>query len=282
MSEDELPLGTADSMVIDGKQYHIDAGEGDLADYVLLCGAPERSQLVSKYLEDITFETKHREYWTYTGKYKGVPVSVMSTGIGCDNVEIALVEISRVVKNPTLIRIGSCGGIQDEIAMGDLVISTGAVRLENTSLYYVNEGYPAVADYRVVSALCAAARDLGTRFHIGLTATAPSFYAAQSRHMQDFPTRAEGLLEELYKSNVANFEMESSTLFSLASVKGIKAGTVCAAYSTRYDNKPITPETKNKAEKECVLTGLGSLAYLEKIRTGENAGVKGDIWVPPF
>jgi uridine phosphorylase len=267
-------------MVIDGKQYHIDCSEGDLAEYILLCGDPARSEKTAQHFDDISFETKHREYVTFTGKYKGVPVSVMSTGIGPDNMEIAVVEISRTIANPTLIRIGSCGGMQDNIAMGDLVVSTGAVRLENTSLYYVREGYPAVADYRVVQSLCAAARDTGARFHIGLTATAPSFYAAQSRYMDDFPTREGGLLEELYKCKVANYEMESSTLFTLAHLREIKAGCVCAAYSTRHDNKPITHDQKEKAEKECLLTGLGALQYLERIKKEKKVGVKENIWLP--
>ena len=278
--EKRMPAGTADSMVTDGKQYHIGVGKGDLAEYILLCGDPARSERIARHFDEVTLESKNREYWTYTGKYKGVPVSVMSTGIGPDNVEIAVVEITRVIDNPTLIRIGSCGGLQDEIAMGDLVISTGAVRLENTSLFYVNEGYPAVADYRVLLALCAAARDSGARFHIGLTATSPSFYAAQSRHMEDFPTRAEGLVDELTACGVMNYEMESSTLFSLASVKRIKAGTVCAAYSTRYDNKPITKEQKEKAERECIETSLGALTYLEKMKQGPKAGIGDKVWLP--
>ena len=280
MDEKELPSGTADSMVIDGRQYHIDIAEGDLAEYILLCGDPARAKRVSGLFDDIRFETSHREYVTFTGTYKGVPVSVMSTGIGPDNTEIAVVEISRATKNPTLIRVGSCGGIQDEIAMGDLVVSTGAVRLENTSTFYVMEGYPAVADYQVMLALCAAARDLGARFHIGLTATAPSFYAAQSRYMEDFPTRVEGLIEELYNCKVANYEMESSCLFSLASVRGLRAGTVCAAYSTRYDNKPIMPDVKEKAEMECIKSGLGAGVYLAEMDKVPKHGVNKDIWLP--
>ncbi len=280
MSDKELPAGTADSMLINGKQYHIGCGKGDLAEYILLCGDPARAKRTAEHFDEVTFECQNREYWTYTGKYKGVPVSVMSTGIGPDNMEIAVVEISRTIRNPTLIRIGSCGGLQDEIAMGDLIVSTGAVRLENTSLYYVREGYPAVADYRVVQALCAAARDIGARFHIGLTATAPSFYAAQSRYMDDFPTREGGLLDELTSCKVANYEMESSTLFTLAQLREIKAGCVCAAYSTRYDNKPITKEQKVKAERECVLTGLGALQYLERIKKEPKVGVKDEVWVP--
>ncbi len=278
--KEELPAGTADSMVVDGKQYHIGAGEGDLAEYILLCGDPGRAERASRFLDRVQVEVKNREYWTYTGEYGGVPVSIMSTGIGPDNVEIAVVEISRVVENPTLIRIGSSGGLQDRIKMGDLIISTGAVRLENTSLYYVHEGFPAIADYRVVMALSMAARDVGARFHVGLTATAPSFYAAQSRRMDDFPVRYPGLLDELARYGVLNYEMESSTLFTLATLRGIKAGTVCAAYSTRYDNRPITKEEKKVAEKNTILTGLKAVVHLEKIKNWPKMGVSGEVWVP--
>ena len=98
--------------------------------------------------------------------------------------------------------------------------------------------------------------------------------------MDDYPVRYPGLLEELTRAGVKNYEMESSTLFTLAMLRGIKAGTVCAAYSTRLDNRAITKEEKTKAERECILTGLGALRYLEKIKKKKGYGVDGSVWLP--
>lgn len=247
----------------EGKQYHIGLKKGEVAENILLCGDPARAEKVAREFEKVNVEARNREYVTYTGTWKGLEVSVMATGIGCDNTEIAIVELLNIVENPILIRIGSCGALQPFIDLGSLVISTGAVRLENTSLYFVPEGYPAVAHYKVVQALEESARNLGYKYHVGLTATAPGFYGAQGRAV-NFPLMKPDIVESLSKLNVYNMEMEASTLFTLATVKGLMAGAVCAVYAQRKAKKGIPADLKEKAERACYLTGLNALAILRK------------------
>ena len=139
------------------RQYHIDAGPGDIAEYILLPGDQDRTTKVAALFDSVEYENRHREFATATGTYKGRRLSCVSTGIGADNVEIVVAEILAITKHPTFIRIGSCGVLRDNIEVGDLVISTGAVRLEGTTKFYVHDGYPAVADYVAVSALVEAA-----------------------------------------------------------------------------------------------------------------------------
>ncbi|MCX8172999.1 MAG: nucleoside phosphorylase [Thermoplasmata archaeon] len=245
----------------EGKQYHIGLRKGEVAENILLCGDPARAGKVAKEFEKIRVKATNREYVTYTGIWNGIEVTVMSTGIGCDNTEIAVVELLNIVENPILIRIGSCGALQPFINLGDLVISTAAVRLENTSLYFVPDGYPAVAHYKVVQALEESARKLGYRYHVGLTATAPGFYGAQGRAV-NWPLRKPDMVESLANLNVYNMEMEASTLFTLASIKGLMAGAVCAVYAQRKAKQGIPADLKERAERACYLTGLNALAVL--------------------
>ena len=248
-----------------GRQYHINLAPGELAEYIILVGDPERAVKASELLENIRVSQKNREYVTFTGEYKGMEVSVMSTGIGTDNVEIAMIEIFQITDNPAFIRVGSCGGLKEEMEVGDLVISTGAVRLENTSLFFVDEGYPAVADYEVVLALISACEAGNYTYHMGLTASASGFYGAQGRNIPGIPLRYPTLQEDMAKMNVANFEMESSTLFTLATLKGLRASTVCAVYANRPKGTFIDPVTKTRAEKECIIAGLEGFKELEKM-----------------
>lgn len=243
------------------RQYHIGVGTGELTDYILLCGDPARAERTAKLFDKINFESRNREFVTYTGTYKKMPLSVMSTGIGADNTEIAVIEISQIVKKPTFIRIGSSGSLHKNIKLGELVISTGAVRLENTSLFFVPEGYPAVADYNVVESLVQAAKRLKYSYHVGLTATAPGFYGAQCRKTS-YPLRFPELIGHLRKCNVLNFEMESSALFILSGIKGFKAGTVCAVYANRAENIFISEKEKHDAELRCIKTGLEAMRIL--------------------
>ncbi len=250
----------------EGMQYHIGLKPDDVARNVLLCGDPARARRVAKLFEKVRCERANREYVTLTGTYHGLPVSVMATGMGPDNTEIAVIELLQLVKDPVFVRIGSCGGIAMGIKLGDLVISEGAVRLENTSLYFVSEGYPAVANFEVILALLESAEALGVTHHLGLTATAPGFYGAQGRKVPGLPQpRFPKLTAELERMNVTNMEMETSALLTLASVAGVRAGAVCAVYAERRHNKFIDGELKDKAELNCIKCGLGALETLSRM-----------------
>lgn len=261
------------------RQYHIGLGPGDLAEYILLPGDPERVQRIATRLEDVEGHRQHREFASVTGTYRGERVSVVSTGIGTDNVEIVVAEILAITERPTFIRVGSCGALQPEIAVGDLIISSGSVRLEATTGFFVHEGYPAVADYEAVAALVEAAAELGHRAHVGITATAPGFYGAQGRPIPRLPIRYPDLAEEMARQRVLNFEMEASALLVLAGLAGSRAGVVCAVYAHRPSGDFADGEARSRAEAACVETGLEGLRNLAAMDRQKRA-VGADRWRP--
>ena len=247
------------------RQYHIDSGPTEIAEYILLPGDQDRTAKVAALFDEVEYENRHREFAVATGTYKGRRVSCVSTGIGTDNVEIVVAEILAITTHPTFIRIGSCGVLRDDIALGDLVITTGAVRLEATTKYFVHEGYPAVADYVAVGALVEAAHRLGHRAHLGITATAPGFYGAQGRPIPQLPIRFPNLADEMARQGVANFEMEASALLVLAGLAGCRAGVVCTAYAQRVSGDFVQGEQKDGAEHACIETGLEALKLLAEM-----------------
>ena len=261
------------------RQYHIGLGPGELAEYILLPGDPDRTPKIAQRLDSIDRENRHREFASATGTYRGLPVSIVSTGIGTDNVEIVVAEILAITEHPTFIRVGSCGALQPEMGLGDLAISTGAVRLETTTNWFVHDGYPAVADYEAVIALIEAAERLGNRYHVGLTATAPGFFGAQGRPIPQLPIRYPDLAEDMARQRVMNFEMEASALLVLAGLARSRAGVVCAVYAQRSTGDFVTGAAKDAAEAACVETGLESLLILADMDRRKRAAAT-DRWRP--
>ena len=261
------------------RQYHIALGPGELAEYVLLPGDPDRTARIATRLDTVELERRNREFATVTGTYRGQRVSIVSTGIGTDNVEIVMAEILAITKRPTFIRVGSCGALQPEIGLGDLVITSGAVRLEATTSFFVHDAYPAVAHYEAVVALVEAADRLGHRAHVGVTATAPGFFGAQGRPIPQLPIRYPDLAKEMARQRVLNFEMEASALLVLAGLAGCRAGVVCAVYAQRVTGDFVEGERKEQAEAACVETGLESLLILARMdRQKQRAST--DRWRP--
>ena len=261
------------------RQYHIGLGPGELAEYILLPGDPERTSRIASRFESIELERRHREFASATGMYRGQRVSVVSTGIGTDNVEIVMAEILAISEQPTIVRVGSSGALQPEMRLGDLAISTGAVRLEATTSFFVHDGYPAVAHYEAVVALVEAAERLGHRYHVGITATAPGFFGAQGRPIPELPIRYPDLAEDMARQRVMNFEMEASALLILSTLARCRAGVVCAVYAQRSTGEFIDGAAKDAAEAACVETGLDSLVILAGIdRQKQLAGT--DRWRP--
>ena len=242
-------------------QYHIEVGPEDVASSVLLPGNPERVEKVVEVWDDWEEKAYHREYRTATGRYRETPISVTSTGIGSPSAAIAVEELARV-GTETFIRVGSCGAIQEGMDVGDLVITTGAVRQEGTSAEYVREDYPATADYEVVCALVAAAEELGYEYHTGLTMSADSFYAGQGRPgFEGFRAAgSEALIDALRAANVKNVEMEASSILTLANVYGLRAGAVCTVYANR-----VTGAFRTEGERRAAETASLAVHYLERM-----------------
>ena len=266
------------------RQYHIDLGPGELAEYILLPGDQDRTAKVAQRFESVEFQRRHREFASATGTYKGRRTSVVSTGIGADNIEIVLAEILAITKHPTFVRIGSCGVLRDDIGLGELVITTGAVRLEATTKYFVHDGFPAVADYVAVAALVEAAHRLGHTAHLGITATAPGFYAAQGRPLAQLPVRFPDLADEMARQGVVNFEMEASALLVLATLARCRAGVICTAYAQRVSGTFVHGAQAEQAEAACIDTGLEALCLLAEMDEAVHAeGAlhwRPSLWVP--
>jgi uridine phosphorylase len=258
-----LPIGS--------RQYHIALGPGEVAEYILLPGDPDRTARIAERFDSIEVEQRNREFASVTGLYRGQRMSVVSTGIGTDNVEIVLAEILAITENPTLIRVGTCGALQPGIALGDLVISTGAVRLESTTSWFVHEGYPAVANHEAVLALIEAAERLGHRYHLGVSATTAGFYGAQGRPIPQLPIRFPDLAEQMARQGILNFEMEASAVLILAALAGRRAGVVCTVYAQRTTGDFVMGEAKERAERSVIETGLEALTILADMDRAKSA-----------
>jgi uridine phosphorylase len=249
----------------DAVQYHLEVGPDDVADAVLLPGDPERVDTITALWDDHESVAHHREYRTATGHYDDVPISVTSTGIGSPSAAIAVEELARVGVD-TFVRVGSCGAIQPAMDVGDLVITTGAVRQEGTSEEYVRADYPATADGEVVSALVAAAERLGYDYHTGVTMSADSFYAGQGRPGFDGFEAAgsDELVATLQDANVKNIEMEASAILTIASVYGLRAGAVCSVYANRTTGEFRTEGESRAAETASLAVTL--LARMDEVK----------------
>ncbi|USD38113.1 nucleoside phosphorylase [Ferrimonas sp. SCSIO 43195] len=203
------------------RQYHIGMVDGDVAEYVLLPGDPFRTDIIAKYLDDAELVAHKREHKTYTGFYKGVRISVTSTGMGCPSTAIAAEELANIGAK-VFIRLGSCAALQDEIDIGDLVVTTGAMKNEGTSKFYVPDNFPAIADLEVTSELISVAKeyctDKSAKVHWGITSTDDSFYGESPEWIQ-----------KLIDLGLKNIEMESSALFTVCHRRGLRGATICAA-----------------------------------------------------
>ncbi len=210
---------------------------GDVAPQVFLCGDPARVPRIAASWKQVREVCNRREYRIVTGECDGVAVSAASTGIGAPSTAILLEELAKLGAH-TLIRVGNSGGLSPRLDLGELVITTGAVRDDGTSRSYVAPEYPAVADYRVVSALVSAARACGARFHAGITWSLDAFYARNaileegggmgSMSFGGYWTSAqEERIRDLRSAGVLNCEMEAGVLLTLAGLFGLRAGAVC-------------------------------------------------------
>ena len=210
-------------------QYHLAIDEGDVAPTVLMPGDPARVPIIASFWDESRHVATNREYVTYTGTYKGVPISATSTGIGAPSTCIAMEELARCGAR-TFIRVGTCGTFQDYVRNGDMIIFDGAMRLEGASKRYAPIEYPAVAHHQVVQAAIAAAEGLDFPHHVGLTRSADSFYAGHPRPGSSYADYWQswwaGEFEDLHRLNIVGAEMEASLIFVLARVWRLRAGGI--------------------------------------------------------
>ena len=209
----------------DGSQYHIGLNKGDVGKYVILPGDPKRCKKIAQYFDDPKLVADNREYVTYTGYLNGEKVSVTSTGIGGPSAAIAMEELVNVGAE-VFIRVGTCGGMQLDVKGGDLVIATGAIRMEGTSKEYAPIEFPAVANLDVVNALVKASENLGYTHHTGVVQCKDSFYGQHSPEIKPVSYELMNKWEAWKRLGCLASEMESAALFIVASYLGVKVGSV--------------------------------------------------------
>ena len=209
----------------DGTQYHIGLKEGDVGEYVILPGDPKRCAKIAAYFDDAKLVADRREYTTYTGYLNGVKVSVTSTGIGGPSAAIALEELVKVGAKK-FIRVGTCGGMDIDVKSGDLVIATGAIRMEGTSKEYAPIEFPAVADYDIVTSLINAAKNLNQNYHVGVVECKDSFYGQHSPEIMPVNYELQNKWNAWLRLGCKASEMESAALFIVASYLKVKVGSI--------------------------------------------------------
>ncbi len=206
-------------------QYHIACRPGDVGRYCLLPGDPGRCEAIASFFESPRLVARNREFTTYTGALGGVPVSVVSTGIGGPSAAIAMEELANIGAD-TFIRVGTCGGIDRKVRSGDVIVVTGAVRMEGTSREYAPLEFPAVADFDVTLALVASADKLGLTYHTGVVQCKDSFYG---QHNPGRMPVSAGLIQKWAawkRLGVLGSEMESAALYTVAAARGVRCGAV--------------------------------------------------------
>ena len=206
------------------KQYHIQVGEGEVGRYVILPGDPKRCKKIAQYFDNPVLVADNREYVTYTGCLDGEKVSVTSTGIGGPSASIALEELT-LCGADTFIRVGTCGGIELDVKGGDIVVATGAIRMEGTSREYAPIEYPAVADLDVTNALVAAAKELGHTYHAGVVQCKDAFYGQHEPERMPVSYELLNKWEAWKRMGCKASEMESAALFIAASHLRVRCGS---------------------------------------------------------
>lgn len=209
----------------DGTQYHIGLKEGDVGEYVILPGDPKRCEKIAAYFEDAKLVADRREFVTYTGFLNGVKVSVTSTGIGGPSASIALEELAKIGAK-YFIRVGTCGGMDLNVKSGDLVIATGAIRMEGTTKEYAPIEFPAVADYDMVTALINSAKKLGETYHVGVVQCKDSFYGQHNPDLMPVNYELTNKWNAWLKLGCLASEMESAALFIVGSYLKVKVGSI--------------------------------------------------------
>ena len=244
-----------------GLQYHVGLGPGMVGQYVLLPGDPKRCEKIAAYFEEPQLMADSREYVTYTGLLDGVKVSVTSTGIGGPSASIAMEELTRCGAH-TFVRVGTCGGMQLPVVGGDLVIATGAIRMEGTSKEYAPIEFPAVADLEVTNALAAAAKERGAKSHIGVVQCKDSFYGQHEPEVKPVSYELLPKWEAFVRCGALASEMESAALFVVASCLKVRCGTVLLTVANQERAKAGLPNPQAHDTDLAIRTGVEALRRL--------------------
>jgi len=254
----------------DGSIYHLKLKPEHIGNKIIIAGDPQRIATISAKFDSIEYKIENREFITHTGMYNGQKVSAIATGIGTDNIDIVLNELDAIVNinlktrevmekltKLQIVRIGTCGSIQESVPSDEIVVSTHAIGLDGLLNFYnfemdaeeveIFEEFKSQTNWQerfnkpyLVEGSNSLIEKIGKGFHPGITITANGFYAPQGRKLRLKPRHEEvneDLREFSFKGHrIVNYEMETSALYGLSKLMGHEACTVCAVVANRYAN----------------------------------------------
>ncbi len=248
---------------MDEKLYHINLSKSDIqgAKYAILPGDPDRVPKIAKFFDNPQKIGQKREYVSYLGQLCGENVLCVSTGIGGPSAAICIEEL-RQLGVETFIRVGTSGGMQLDVEAGDIVVVTGAIRMEGTSKEYLPIEFPAVADLDVTVALRDAAKKLGYRYHTGVVQCKDSFYGQHAPHRMPVSYELENKWQAWIKGGCLASEMESAALFTVCASLGAKAGAVMLCVWNQEREKAGLDNKEEHDTEKAIKTAIEAIKIL--------------------
>ena len=261
------------SIMDNERQFHIQTLPEDVGRYVILPGDPDRVPKIAELLDDAHQIARNREYNVYTGYLDGEKVTICSTGIGGPSAAIAVEELIKCGAD-TFIRIGTSGGIDLKVYGGDLIIASAAIRAEGTTAEYLPDGYPAVADFGVVSALQKAAElssadENGKRYHIGVVHSKDSFYGEVEPENSPVSENIISRWESYLRCGCLTSEMECAAIFAVGIARHVRCGAVLTALWNAERSKRGLPDNityDSSRAIRCVVDAIKILIKEDKAR----------------
>lgn len=243
------------------EEFHLKIRPGDVGRYVLLPGDPERCEKIAMGFDSYHPVSYNREFKIYTGTLDGEMVSVCSTGIGGPSASIAMEELSHCGAD-TFLRVGSSGGMDPDVLGGDIVIATGAIRMEGTSREYAPLEFPAVADFTVTEALRDAAKARGCRYHLGVTQCKDAFYGQHDPDSMAVGYELKSKWDAWIKCGAKCSEMESAALFIVGAVRHLRVGAVLAVFANQTRRAMGLEDPQCYDTAEAVATAVDAVRLL--------------------
>lgn len=244
-------------------QYHINMKQGDVGRYVILPGDPKRCVKIAEHFDNPVLVADHREFVTYTGFIDGVKVSVTSTGIGGPSASIALEELANIGAD-TFIRVGTSGGMDINVLGGDLVIASGAIRMEGTGREYAPMEFPAVANYEVLNALVKASKDLGKKYHVGIVQCKDAYYGQHEPETKPVAYELINKWNAWLKLGALASEMESAALFIVGAYRRVRVGAILNVVANQERRKLGLDDPMEHDTEAAIVTAIEAIRNLIK------------------
>jgi uridine phosphorylase len=244
-------------------QYHINMKQGDVGRYVILPGDPKRCVKIAEHFDNPLLVADHREFVTYTGFIDGVKVSVTSTGIGGPSASIALEELANIGAD-TFIRVGTSGGMDINVMGGDLVIASGAIRMEGTGREYAPMEFPAVANYEILNALVKASKDLGKKYHVGVVQCKDAYYGQHEPETKPVGYELINKWNAWLKLGALASEMESAALFIVGAYRRVRVGAILNVVANQERRKLGLDDPMEHDTEAAIVTAIEAIRNLIK------------------